>query len=102
MPQWQRGKCVFACSAPLRRQSLLLRKVKRSFKPTLVGSRPLVIEGCKYGEISSLMVAAAGLEPTAHSLGNCCSILMSYAANLLFDILLIVKWQEHFVPVFIS
>lgn len=29
-----------------------------------------------------LMVAAAGLEPTAHSLGNCCSILMSYAANL--------------------
>ena len=28
-----------------------------------------------------LMVAAAGLEPTTHSLGNCCSILMSYAAN---------------------
>ena len=27
------------------------------------------------------MVAAAGLEPTAHSLGNCCSILMSYAAT---------------------
>lgn len=28
-----------------------------------------------------LLVAAAGLEPTAHSLGNCCSILMSYAAT---------------------
>ncbi len=25
------------------------------------------------------MVSAAGLEPTTHSLGNCCSILMSYA-----------------------
>ena len=31
------------------------------------------------------MVAAAGLEPTAHSLGNCCSILMSYAATKIFD-----------------
>ncbi len=29
-----------------------------------------------------ILVAAAGLEPTTHSLGNCCSILMSYAANL--------------------
>ena len=27
------------------------------------------------------MVSAAGLEPTTHSLGNCCSILMSYADN---------------------
>ena len=26
------------------------------------------------------MASAAGLEPTTHSLGNCCSILMSYAA----------------------
>ena len=26
-----------------------------------------------------LLASAAGLEPTTHSLGNCCSILMSYA-----------------------
>ena len=31
------------------------------------------------------MVSAAGLEPTTHSLGNCCSILMSYADNLIID-----------------
>ena len=29
------------------------------------------------------MVSAAGLEPTTHSLGNCCSILMSYADTLI-------------------
>lgn len=29
------------------------------------------------------MVSAAGLEPTTHSLGNYCSILMSYADTLI-------------------
>lgn len=32
------------------------------------------------------MVSAAGLEPTTHSLGNCCSILMSYADTLILCI----------------
>ena len=31
------------------------------------------------------MASAAGLEPTTHSLGNCCSILMSYADTVIFD-----------------
>lgn len=30
------------------------------------------------------MASAAGLEPTTHSLGNCCSILMSYADEPIF------------------
>ena len=31
------------------------------------------------------MASAAGLEPTAPGLGNLCSILMSYADNLILD-----------------
>ena len=33
------------------------------------------------------MAPAAGLEPTTHSLGNCCSILMSYAGVAIFTLI---------------
>ena len=43
------------------------------------------------------MASAAGLEPTTHSLGNCCSILMSYADVRSFYKRLDKKEQEFFL-----
>ena len=42
------------------------------------------------------MASAAGLEPTTHSLGNCCSILMSYADVIIFDYTLNLKKASSF------
>ncbi len=43
------------------------------------------------------MASAAGLEPTTHSLGNCCSILMSYADAAIFYYLLILQKSSYFL-----
>ncbi len=44
------------------------------------------------------MASAAGLEPTTHSLGNCCSILMSYADTWSFYNVNLLKMQAYFEP----
>ena len=51
----------------------------------LSGSSPLLFMPQKKPPQGQLvfMASAAGLEPTTHSLGNCCSIQMSYA-DLMF------------------
>ena len=47
---------------------------------------------------SFLLAPAAGLEPTTHSLGNCCSILMSYAGFMrLFYSRIIFYCKQDFV-----
>lgn len=65
-------------------------------EPTLSGFVSYLLPPLKKSPLRDfLMVAAAGLEPTAHSLGNCCSILMSYAANLFYFIKSTPQFCKH-------
>ena len=84
--RWDWLLSVAAASSQVRRYSRLA--CSSWSNPLLVDSSPAetqqIHKNVPFRDVFMYLASAGGLEPPTHSLGNCCSILMSYADVALF------------------